>query len=275
MINVKWLQNRKLKITLKVLFWLVTIGCYFVTAAGVHGLREKTSISGCNAGENVKVISLLGGLQDYTDDTESQGGITLAADLVSSIENADKDPGIKYIILEIDSPGGETAAAEEVVAALKHISKPTVALVKDQGLSAGLWVATAANTVYAYQTATLGSIGVTLSYTDNVGQNQKDGVTFHDLTSGKYKNIMNPDKPLTPDEEANIREQIDYSYAAMVQSIVDSRHLDKAKLLPIADGRLLTSQQALDAGLIDQIGTKYDVVDFIQGKIGQPVMLCE
>ena len=89
---------------------------------------------------------------------------TAAEDIRQDIEAADSDPSIKAVLLQIDSPGGDTVAGEDVANALQHASKPTVALVADEGTSAAYWAATSAQTIFASANSSLADIGVTQSY---------------------------------------------------------------------------------------------------------------
>ena len=91
---------------------------------------------------------------------------TASEDIRAQIEAADSDPGVKAILLQIDSPGGDPVAGEDVADALKHASKPTVALVADEGTSAAYWAATGAQTIFASANSSVADIGVTQSYLD-------------------------------------------------------------------------------------------------------------
>ncbi len=278
--GLTWVRKKKIEITLKVIFWLLTVSAYLVTGAvGYKNFlvpKQPLSASSCRPRDNVKVIKLLGNLQPYKKDNgQDKQAETLSSDLVRDIELADKDRNIKYILLEIDSPGGNITAAEEIINTIKRANKPTIAIIRSQGLSAAFWVAVSANRVYAYPTSQIGNIGVTDSYVDYSKQDLQQGITFNQLSSRKFKDMMKSDKPLTTEERANVMDGVMQKYQIVLGSISQSRHLDKSVLLPWADGRLFTSSQALATGLIDSIGSKYDVLDYIKQQIGQEPRLCE
>ncbi len=102
---------------------------------------------------NVAVAQLYGSVVYYPNEGGNDASNTLdqtaSEDVRQQIETADADPSIKAILLRIDSPGGDPVAGEDIAAALKHASKPTVALIADQGDSAAYWAATGAQVIFA------------------------------------------------------------------------------------------------------------------------------
>ena len=92
-------------------------------------------------------------------------------------------------------------AAEEVVNALKNATKPTIALIREGGVSAAYYAASGADIIFASENSDVGSIGITMSYMDNTKKNQAEGLTYNQLSIGKYKDSGDPDKPLTAEEK--------------------------------------------------------------------------
>ncbi len=258
----------------RVIFWLVTVACYLVVASiGIFWLSGDTEE--CPTLSNVASIPIRGQLIAYGELPPELGYYTDALNVVKQLETANEQEGIEYIILDIDSPGGEVTSAEDIVATIQHIEKPVYALIRSQGLSAGFWIASAADLVYAYPTSMLGNMGTTYSFIDNSVKNESEGITFNELSSGKFKDITNPDKELTAEERANLQENIDSAFDIMAQSIADSRKIDVAQLLPLADGRILTSKQAIEAKLIDHVGTRYDLLDALKYELGTEAIICQ
>ena len=267
-------SNFTIKKVGRVIFWLVTIACYLVVASiGIFWLSDETE--NCPTLSNVALISIRGQLIAYGELPPEMGYSTDALNVVKQLETANGQEGIQYIILDIDSPGGDVTSAENIVATIKHIGKPVYALIRGQGMSASFWIASAADSIYAYPTSMLGNIGTTYSFTDNSVKNESEGVTFNQLSSGKLKDIANADKVLTAEERANLQENINSAFDVMAQSISDSRKIDLAQLLPLADGRILTSKQALEAKLIDHMGTRYDLLDALKYELGTEAIICE
>jgi len=236
------------------------------------------------AGCNVASLKLYGQLVYYPAEasgaaTSALGDGTLdqtaAEDIRQQIESADADPSVKAILLQVDSPGGDPVAGEDVADALQRATKPTVALVADEGDSAAYWAATGAETIFASADSSLGDIGVTQSYLDQTKQDEENGLTFVPLTAGQYKDMGNPDAPLTPAERTLMQRDLNLTMQNFIDAVAANRNLSVASVTAIADGSSMLGELALKNGLIDKIGSIYDAEDYIQGKIGESVTLCE
>jgi len=229
---------------------------------------------------NVQGIELRGDLVTYISDSSiAEDGSKLydetASDyILAMIEEAKSDEEIKAIILEIDSYGGSAVAAEEVAKALKRAKKPTVAFVRSAATSAAYWAASGANIIFASALSDIGSIGVTMSYLDNTQKNNKEGLTFNSLSTGKFKDYGSPDKPLTEEEKKLIMRDLEITHNIFIKAVSENRNLpiDKVKLL--ADGSSMPGEMALENGLIDKIGGIYDVENYLKEKLGENIEVC-
>lgn len=225
-------------------------------------------------------INLHGFLSDYiSNDTKNEKGESAAdqassEDIVFAIQKADEDDEIKAIILEVDSAGGFAVSGEEVAEALKKAKKPTVTWIRGRGLSAAYWSATGADTIFASTVSDVGSIGVTLSYLDNYKKNLKDGLTFNSLSTGKFKDTGNPDKPLTTEEKKLIMRDLNIANEHFIKSVAANRKLDIEKVRKLADGSSMPGEMALKNGLIDKIGGIYEIKDYLKEKIGEEMEVC-
>ena len=158
---------------------------------------------------------------------------------------------------------------------MRHASKPTVALIADQGDSAAYWAATGAQVIFASANSSLADIGVTQSYLNQTKQDQQNGLTFVPLTAGQYKDMGNPNAPLTPEEKALFQRDLNITMQNFIDSVAQNRNLSVASVTAIANGSSMLGKMALQNGLIDKIGNIYDVEDYLKGKIGSDVTLCE
>jgi protease-4 len=227
---------------------------------------------------NVAVAQLYGSLVYYPNEGGNASGTldqTASEDIRHEIETADADSSIKAILLQIDSPGGDPVAGEDIATALKQATKPTVALVADQGTSAAYWAATGAQTIFASANSVLIDIGVTQSYLDQTKQDVQNGLTFVSLTAGKYKDTGNPDTPLTSAEKALLQRDLNITDQNFIDTVAQNRNLSVASVTTIANGSSMLGQMALQDGLIDKIGNIYDVENYLKGKIGSDVTLCQ
>ena len=229
---------------------------------------------------NVSNIKLQGNLYSYISQADKdENGITIAdavssEDIVRAIENAEWNDSIKAIILEINSFGGRGVAAEEVANALKRAKKPTVALIRDNANSAAYWSATGSDIIFASASSDVGSIGVTNSYLDNAEKNETDGITFNQLSAGKFKDMFNSDKPLTDEERKLIERDLKILHENFIKAVAENRKMDIEKARQLADGSSMPGQMALENGLIDKIGGRYEVEEYLKEKIGEEVEIC-
>ena len=228
---------------------------------------------------NVQGIKLYGHLYTYRnsasdDNGQSSKDISSSEEITSAIEKANNNSSIKAILLEVDSTGGSGVAGWEIAEALKHSNKPTVALIRESGDSAAYWAASGAKYIIASTNSDVGDIGVTMSYVGNYDKNTQDGLTFYQLSEGKYKDAGDPDKPLTPDEQQLFMRDLKIDYDNFVKDVSANRHLDISKVTALADGSSMTGQMAKDNGLIDQVGGIYDVEGYLQKQIKTNVNIC-
>ncbi|MEO1447821.1 MAG: S49 family peptidase, partial [Cyanobacteria bacterium J06635_11] len=103
-----------------------------------------------------------------------------------------------------------------------------------------------------------GSIGVILRGNNLEKLLDRVGVSFKDIKSGPYKDILSFDRPLLPEEEAILQELIDTSYGQFVRTVAEGRNLSEAAVREFADGRVFTGEQALALGVVDRLGSEED-----------------
>ncbi len=238
------------------------------------GSTEDYGYAGCD----VAGITLHGDLYTYTLPSDPETGGTpdqaSAEDITYQIQMAELEPDIKGILLEIDSYGGSPVAAEEVAIALKNATKPVVAQIREAGLSAAYWAATGADVIFASALSDVGSISVTQSYIDESKLNEKEGYTYNNLSTGKYKDMLNPEKPLTIEEQALLMRDLQAIHEAFVKVVAENRGLDINKVRALADGSSMLGSMALENGLIDRIGGYKEVENYFAEQIGREPIVC-
>lgn len=229
---------------------------------------------------NVAGLTLHGDVVSYIspENYDSDGNLiadeTAAEDLTYQIGQAEADENIKAIILEVDSYGGAPVAGEEIADALRNATKPTVALIRGAGDSAAYWAATGADRIFASKNSDVGSIGVTMSYLDAVKQNADMGLTYNQLSSGKYKDTGDPGKTLSDDEKKLLMRDVKIIYQNFVDAVAANRKLDAAKVAALADGSTMLGQMALQNGLIDEIGGEAEAKEYLKGIVGEDIEIC-
>ena len=232
-------------------------------------------------GCNVLGIELHGDIITYGSsvDVEEEEDATLydqtaSEEIVFAIEDAENNYDVKAIILEVDSNGGYPVAAEEVANALKRAQKPTVALIREGGASGAYWAATGADVIFASKNSDVGSIAVNGSYLEYSRQNQQDGITYVPLSSGKFKETGDPDKPLTWEERNLLMRDVNIVHNNFVDAVAENRGMDRAAVAQLADGSSMLGEMALENGLIDHIGGMAEVREYLSELIGQDAEVC-
>lgn len=229
---------------------------------------------------NVQSIKLLGNLLTYVaiDNSEADSAYSSSQNsadyIVATINEAEKNDEIKAIILEVDSYGGMPTAGEEIANALAAAQKPTVALIRQAGTSAAYLAASGADLIFASKYSDIGGIGVTFSYLDYAEKNKKEGLTYNQLSVGKFKDAGDPDKPLTQEERDLITRDLNITYDDFIKDVAQNRKLPIEKVRQLADGSTMMGQMAMENKLIDRLGSIPDIKDYLKEKIGQDIEIC-
>ncbi len=226
---------------------------------------------------NIAVVRLENDELYATDAMQANSSGGFGADsIVAQIEQAKQDKNIRGVLMEVDSPGGSPVGGEIISKALKALGKPSVALIYDEGDSAAYFAATGASTIIASPFSSVGDIGVTSSFVDYSGSDSKNGDTFEQISSGKYKDAGNPDKPLTQDELALLRANVDVEYRTLVGEIAENRNMSTTTVTELADGAAIPGSEALGKGLIDSLGNLTTAKEWFSLKLpGTSVVLCD
>lgn len=176
-----------------------------------------------------------------------------------AIDGALRDESVHSILLSYDSPGGTVDGTELFTNAIKSARriKPVVSLGAGTMASAAYWSGSAAQAVYIVDgTTAVGSIGVVAAHKDISAAEAARGIKTTEISAGKYKRIASQFGPLSEEGRETIQGQLDYMYSLFVGAVANHRGVSTETVLAdMADGRIFTGQQAVDAGLADGIMT--------------------
>lgn len=184
--------------------------------------------------------------------------------LTESRERSLKGDRVKAILLYIDSPGGTVVDADGIYRSIKAYKEthkvPVYAYVDGLCASGGMYIASAADKIYASDVSLIGSVGVILSSSLNFSQlMEKIGVQSLTLYEGKGKDNLNPLRPWRKGEEDNIKAAIDYYYGMFVNVVAGNRpNLDKEKLIDVYGANVYPAAVAKEYGYIDEVGVSYN-----------------
>lgn len=183
--------------------------------------------------------------------------------LIESREGDLKNNRVKAVLLHINSPGGAVVDSSGIYEAIKEYKKqysiPIYAYVDGLCASGGMYVAAAADKVYASDVSLVGSIGViSPSFFNFTKLIDKIGVEALTLYAGKDKDLMNPLRPWTPEEEKIVQSLIDFYYQQFVDIIVENRKIDKEKLIKEYGAKIFNAIQAKEYGFVNDAGVTYN-----------------
>jgi protease IV len=184
----------------------------------------------------------------------------------AELKKAADDTRVKAVVLRVNSPGGGVTASDDVYGEIVRFKKerkvPVVAALGDVAASGGYYVACAADRIVAHPTTTTGSIGVIMTGLNLEGLLAKVGVRNQTFKAGEHKDILSPFRGATPEERRIVQSILDDLHTRFVSVVRESRAgLDLRRLAELTDGRIFDAPQALQAGLIDQIGDLHAAID--------------
>ena len=225
-------------------------------------LSEEIVVAGTKKGfpaeEKIAQISLRGII---ANSELGGGGESMVDDIKAQLKQAVRDPKVKGIVLYIDSPGGEVTASDIIYQEVKaaRAAKPVVVFMGSLAASGGYYVACGGSHILANETTLTGSIGVIMQAIKYYGLMEKVGVGVVTFKSGKFKDMLSGSRELTPEEADYLQKMIGQTYDKFVGIVAAERKLDEATLRNgIADGRVISGKDALEAKLIDGVGTVED-----------------
>ncbi len=251
--------------------------CWIIVAALLIvfvGFGVFAFLYGEDIGCNVVGVKVQGPIVTYGDFEGDGVGVASSEDIITDIKDADDKGSIKAVLVEIDSPGGYPVASEELADAIKAIKKPNVGFIREYGTSGAYWAASAADWLIASKLSDVGSIGITSSYIDYARQNTKEGITYNQLSTGKFKDMLDPDKPLTDEERTLVERDLKLMNEQFIATVSENRRLPVETVRALADGSSMLGEMAKEKGLIDQIGGYEEAKKHLEKKIGEPPEVC-
>jgi protease-4 len=201
---------------------------------------------------------------------EVKGVITQSSGIIEELEQYLEDDGVKAIILRIDSPGGGVGPAQEIHREVLKIKskKKVVTSMGSVAASGGYYIASASDLIVANPGTITGSIGVIMQFSNLEELLKKIGIKGVVIKSGEHKDIGSPFREMTPEEKRIMQEVLDNVHQQFIQAVAEGRKLDRSRVVQIADGRILTGEQAKNLGLVDRMGNLQDTIDIAAKLVG-------
>ena len=268
----RWGTGKIVGIVLICIFVLCTFsgGCFFM------GLLTR-SFGGTSyaMGDSVYEIRLEGliSADKYSGLGVFGGGTVTPEEIISQLDEAGEDPNVKAILLRVNSPGGSAAASQEIYEELRKVEKPVVVSVSEVCASGAYYIASAADRIVANRSSSVGSIGVIMQIPNYEDLYEKLGLKYTTIKQGKYKDIGSPDRPITEEEKRLLEAQLKEIYRQFIADVAEARNMDVSDVEDLATGWVFLGTEALDLGLIDEIGNYKDAINIaaqLGGIKGEP-----
>jgi protease-4 len=223
---------------------------------------NKTSIKAYfravpHTGDRIAILAGEGEIQrGDPDNAFGNSGVISSGAFAKAIRQVRDDRNIKGVILRVNSPGGDASASDEILHELKLLSraKPLVVSMSDLAASGGYFISVTGDPIVSYPNTITGSIGVLYLKPNVRDLYNKLGIQEDLLTRGKLADIDSESQPLSDAGRQKLHESIEATYVSFVNKVATARKKSYAQIDPIAQGRVWMGTQALQNGLIDQLG---------------------
>lgn len=218
--------------------------------------------------DGVALLEIVGVMTKYGSYYSGMPGTNAVRE---TLQAAMRDPAVRGILLQVDSPGGLVAGsgdlASDIAAAAE--SKPIVAYIEDLGASAAYRVAARASRVVANSDALVGSIGTYTVVRDYSRLFEDAGIKTHVVRAGAMKGAGAVGAPVTDEQLADVQRTIDDINARFLADVAEGRGVALELVQQMADGKVHIASRAKELGLIDRVGGFSDAVEELQGLIQQ------
>jgi protease-4 len=195
---------------------------------------------------------------------KSSEGIIGGETIAEEIRKARLNKKVKAIVLRVNSPGGAFQASDIMWREVKLATevKPVIASMSDYAASGGYYLAMAADTIVAQPHTITGSIGIFSVLFDASGfLGNKLGITFDEVSTGKYGELVTISRPLTQAERDVWQNRTEEIYETFTGKAAEGRNMSQEELKKVASGRVWSGSQAKDRGLVDILGGYDDAIE--------------
>lgn len=206
----------------------------------------------------VQVIYAEGEITQANISPFAAGASTIGAGLGDRLREAAEDDDVKAVVLRMNSPGGDAFLSEQLWHAVKQLrsKKPVVVSMGDYAASGGYYISSAANRIVAQPNTLTGSIGIFGLFPNFSELVQKVGVNVEVVKTNDFADltISMPYKPLTNEQRALIQRHVERGYDIFLSRVAEGRHMTKAQVDSVGQGRVWLGRKAQTLGLVDKLG---------------------
>ena len=233
------------------------------SAIGMHEyLVHEDLLNGNRAGEkNIGIIIASGTIQSGTQPPGSIGADSTAA----LLRRARDDDSVKAVVLRVDSPGGSAFASDVIaneIAALQDAGKPVIASMSSVAASGGYWISVGADRVFASATTITGSIGIFGMFPTYQRTAAYLGLANDGIGSTPLSGQLRPDRAMTDETKRLFQLFVEEGYDDFIGRVATFRGMQKSEVDAVGQGRVWTGADALERGLVDELGGLEEAVAF-------------
>lgn len=180
----------------------------------------------------------------------------------------EEDTSVQAVIVRMDSPGGTVVGGEQLYLNIKSLAekKPVVVVMRSLATSAGYMATLGADRIYAREGTLTGSIGVIMQTAEVTELAERLGINPITIKSGENKASPNPLEKMTEENRQVLERVVSGFYDTFVSMVATEREMDRAQVVALADGRVFTGPQALEAGLIDALGGEKEAIEWLESE---------
>jgi protease-4 len=209
---------------------------------------------------------------------EVKGMILDSKETIRQLRYFLKQDAVKAVVLRVDSPGGIVAPSQEIYSEVRKFAAKKKIIVSMGSLAAsgGYYISAPATLIYANPGTITASIGVILKLSNIESLMDKIGIKSYTLKTGKFKDSGSPVRNFSPEDRAMLQSVIDNTHQQFVVAVAEGRKLPLEEVRKIADGRILSGEQAKNLKLVDRLGTLQDAIEEagrVAGISGEPELL--
>ena len=243
-------------------------GLYEAVAFERYVARKRPiSLPGDMAGDRVAVITAQGNMLPGEQPPGTIGGDSLA----QLIRTTSEKDGVKAIVLRVNSGGGSMFASEIIRQQVLHARARGIPVVVSMGAvaaSGGYYIAAQADEIWATPSTITGSIGVFAAFPTFEQLLQRLGVHTDGVGTTALAGSLRADRPLNPELVAALNSGIAFAYKSFVQIVAEGRDMSLEEVDPLAQGRVWSAPDALQAGLVDGVGSLEDAIAAAAARAG-------
>ncbi len=226
----------------------------------------------------VALIYAVGAIVDTDDNLAhaskvnmTNDGTAAADDITSALFKAAKDPDITSVVLRINSPGGSPVASETILRAVQKVQDKEKKVYVSMGpaaASGGYWIAAEADRIFALPTTLTGSIGVLGGKISLKELWNKIGVNWERIEWGKNAGMWSTNSKFSESESERMNAMLDNIYDSFLERVSRGRNIPLDELRKIAGGRVWMGKSAIEIGLVDELGSLNDTLDYAARQAG-------